>query len=423
MSKSFSSVATLNQLTAGGFIATFFLFQTVTRQPIPMISACLWMLAGPLIYLVNDLFLARERTVQQLAAVDIVCGVALFAAMLLLNPWYGVTFAVLEAVACVILCARGIFCATKTLTLARTIQWMDISLIVLVLFVAYLGALDLSLIWAAPSLIGCGGAVFALISYRSGESLGVSGWGFFIGTILALCGVIAALVQWVSTGAGQGVRSLWAGLIAALHTVGVWITRFMEWFTSLFPEEKVEALELESETTAVTVVDTSTQLDFSIPIYVFIAAGILLAVAIVLLFLWLSKIKAGGRKMPMQRKTTLQRKRASVWRVLLMRLQWLREGIRIRLYLHRHRNTAIGLYYTLLRETHRRTWRQGSAHTPSEYLTLLSARAQEETLSAALLGLIEPVEKALYAPNAKNERYANAAVIRKSVRSFGKNRT
>ena len=127
------------------------------------------------------------------------------------------------------------------------------------------------------------------------------------------------------------------------------------------------------------------------------------------------RLKIGGRKVPKAAKAP-QRRRISLWSGLKRLLESWRTRIRLHLFLTRHRDTPVGMFYGLVRRCRLSPWRKRTGETPREFLLRLRRSAGEDLeLAAALDGLIPAVETALYSPAGRSDTVAQAGLIRRRI--------
>ena len=117
---------------------------------------------------------------------------------------------------------------------------------------------------------------------------------------------------------------------------------------------------------------------------------VLAAVALLLFLAWLlrlmGRLKIGGRKVPKAAKAP-QRRRISLWSGLKRLLESWRTRIRLHLFLTRHRDTPVGMFYGLVRRCRLSPWRKRTGETPREFLLRLRRSAGEDLELAAALDL------------------------------------
>ncbi len=349
-----------------------------------------------------------------MAILNVVLGAVLFAGDFVLNGWRGVASLLVALAGCIVLCGQSVSFSTKPMKLSTCVNWMDCSLIVLVLFTTYLVAKGMPVVWMLPVALGAVAAVLGLVCFRAGGSLSPAGWGFLAG-VLAVLGLIAwLLMRYVATNAGRGLVTLWNWLLAGLPFLGSVLNRFMAFLASLMPAQEPEDLSALAESGSSAGDVTVEMPTVHIPGFIYVLIALAVIVILVLVIRYLRRFKTGGTRKTVARVQTVKRRRPSLGSALKARLAWLREGLRLWLYLSRHRDTALGMFYELTRLADRSGWRRGISKTPRAFLEELGQRAAgDPELQQAFAQLADAVDAALFAPDQRNISCPQAAVLRR----------
>ncbi|MCD8145356.1 MAG: hypothetical protein LUD79_08525 [Oscillospiraceae bacterium] len=413
-----SVTAVSNLISIGAMAVTVLLFLTIQGRPtFQLWYPLIWLCFGPILYGLDCLFLRRERSVQALSLFNGGAGIVLFLGLLLLDGWQGTGALFVTGIGCLILSVQTARLCLQPVKLFSALQWLDGGLVVLVLFAAYLGAINATMLWAVPTAIGCGAAILGTLALRAGGRLSPQSWGFLAVLFAVLSGGVWLGANTISKGAGKGLLALWNGLKALGAALYEGLRRFMDWFVSIIPEQ--EYGELEQEASAISTSSATDYIEVAVPRFVYVLAVLLAVAVLVLLLRYVRRFRVRGTKISAQAVQKPRRSRISLWSALKRAVAWLEEGVRLRLYLRRKRNTALGAFYTLFRCAYGRAWREGAGESPREFLNELARRAgEDEALRAALLGLIPAVERTLYAPDGGEEGYPQAALLRKRKRAL-----
>ena len=209
---------------------------------------------------------------------------------------------------------------------------------------------------------------------------------------------------------------LWNGLVTLAKGVLALLWRLLLFFSSLLPE--MAAGDLEEPYAQIQLPEEELVQAEANPVLTIILL-VLAAVALLLFLAWLlrlmGRLKIGGRKVPKAAKAP-QRRRISLWSGLKRLLESWRTRIRLHLFLTRHRDTPVGMFYGLVRRCRLSPWRKRTGETPREFLLRLRRSAGEDLeLAAALDGLIPAVETALYSPAGRSDTVAQAGLIRRRI--------
>ena len=115
------------------------------------------LLYAPLIYLLNRLFLRRERSMLALALVNLLCGCGMLAGVLLLDSWRSVSHLAFTAIFLAWLTVRGCSFVRSGSPLRGTLLTLDGSVLLLVVFIGFSSFMG----WAAHWSISSNSAVLA----------------------------------------------------------------------------------------------------------------------------------------------------------------------------------------------------------------------------------------------------------------------
>ncbi|MCC8128321.1 MAG: hypothetical protein LIO51_00045 [Clostridiales bacterium] len=399
-------------ISAGAIAATLLLFMTLGNRTFRLWYPLLWLCYGPALYGVDCLFLRRERSAQDLALLNGAAGVALLIVFMLADGWRGVWILIATGTGCMVLAAQAATLCTRPVRLSSVLQLLDVGLALLAVFSAYLGALGMSMVWALPSAVGCVAAILGMLAFRAGGSLSLRGWGLLTALLALITGGVWLGVRMLSRGAGKGLLFFWNALKTAGIAAYEGVYRFVEWFTSLLPGQDYSVLEAEQEMEALNAASAE-YAEMTVPRFVYVLPVLLVLAALVILLRYARRFRMRGERIKLQSPEKPVRRRISLWNALKRRFGRLAEGLRLRLYLCRERDTVLGVFYGLLRRAYGRSWRDGAGESPREFLTGLAGKAEEdEALYAALIDLIPMVERALYASCAEKENYPEAALLR-----------
>lgn len=244
----------------------------------------------------------------------------------------------------------------------------------------------------------------------------IKGWALLGIAFVGIFGLMVLLVGVAAAPAGEGIVMLWNGLVTLAKGVLALLWRLLLFLSSLLPE--MAAGDLEEPMHRSSCLEEELVQAEANPVLTIILL-VLAAVALLLFLAWLlrlmGRLKIGGRKVPKAEKAP-QRRRISLWSGLKRLLESWRTRIRLHLFLTRHRDTPVGMFYGLVRRCRLSPWRKRTGETPREFLLRLRRSAGEDLeLAAALDGLIPAVETALYSPAGRSDTVAQAGLIRRRI--------
>lgn len=394
-------------------LTTLYLLMTLREGLVGRMFPLSLLAYAPLLYLLNALFLRRERTLRGLLVLN-VCAMAVYAAvciyvdglpeisqlafMLLFTAW---------------LTIKGQSLARKPPQVSGVLLCLDGSILTLMLFSAYTAAVDLDLVWSIPVLSGFSAAVLGTAVRRMDRSLG---WRE-TGVLAAACGVIILfmwlLLSLVAAPTGHGLVLAWQGLGLLITLAQRVLTWLIECLVALFQSESLPAVFLQEEYRFDLEDMTAGE---EKPVIAAVMGGVLLVLAIagvIWLLRYLGTIKLKGKKL--EKAVTARRTRPSLARALRELLADWRKKLALRRFLRRNRNTPIGLYFHLVQRCRVSPWHKRPGETPREFLVRLEGLARnDEALLRAMKRLVPAVDESLYGA-APVQKLEGAQLIRRRI--------
>lgn len=364
-----------------------------------------------ILFVADRIFLRRERTMMALVLLN---GGICLAAFISLLPLGGIrdwSTAVIAGVFCVWLAVDAGQLSQKKPTLSQLILGADLCLVLLVVFTAYLTAMELPVFWCVPIAAGCAASILGIMAFRSGTGLGPRSWVFLTGVFAGVFGMVWLLVSFVAAPAGEGLVTLWNWLTRAILFVlnGLW--QFLLFLLSLLPDGQYEELPVPPVQQFPEQMEELFQANPLAKLLFLSALGIGAVVAGVIVLRYLHRLRLPAiRTRP---GSTVRRGRISLLSALRRLLMSGIRAVRFQLWLWKNRNTAQGLYFLLVGRSSRTPWHKRSGETPREFLSRLEQQtAGNRELTQAFEQLIPAVERALFAPGARNVPVPQARFIR-----------
>ena len=374
------------------------------------------LLYAPLLYLLNRLFLKKERSLLAVSGLNITLCAAAMGGYLLLEPGRGIAYCAFAALFFGWLTFRSCTSAMRGPSLRSTLLTLDAAFLLLVAFMGYSSATALDPRWSIPCVMGLCAAVISAVILRSNHAPGLKGW-------LAVAGAFAALflLLWVVIGAaapaGQGLVAIWSALSAGISAVKALLWRGILFLLSLFPDAEIAGEGAWTEYgEAIFVEETPAQEGNPIlGIILLVLFAVAAVVAVIWLIRQLRRIKL--RTLSVEQAPTLpRRERLSLLKGLLRLIQGWYAGIRLRIRLWHGRNTPDGLYFLLVHRCRRAPWHKTEGETPRQFLLrLCDASGGDAALADALKALADAADAALYSPYPAPARLEYAPLIRRRL--------
>jgi len=371
---------------------------------------------GPLVYVINRLFLQRDRSVTALTLLNGTLAVSMVAGYLLLEQWRGFAYLAFAAAFLAWLTVRGFQFALSAPPLRSTLLTLDCSVLLMITFTGYSSMMGWAAHWSIPALCGLSASIIAASTSRSPRALGGKGRLAMGAAFVLLVLLMWLFVDVVATPAGSGLVALWSLIIAGLQAVKRFLFGAISYLLSLLPESEPVEMEWESPP-GFTMSDE--MLVPETPPVVGVILLIVAAVGAVVLLVWLIRRLGKVRLQRTQTKMTVsqpRRERTSMWKGLLQLLASWGQKLRLRYRLWKGRNTAMGLYFLLVHRCRRTPWHKRTGETAREFLMRMAAAAQsDERLHNALEELARKTDAAFYSGHDDSARLECASMIRHRI--------
>lgn len=363
-------------------------------------------------YAINRLFLRQSRTMRAVVLLNAAFFIALFASVLAVEGIANWETLALQGGFCLWVTARGVRCCLESSDLHSLIVSLDMSILLLLLYTAFLLGADLPILWCAPAAAGCAASVLGLIARRVNRPLRIKEWGILFLIFSGLSAVMWLLVTLAAAPAGQGLVTLWNALISAIRWLARKLWALFLFLLSLLPDAESDELP-PMDPTVLPPAEEMTAVEPGPAVFIILVVVITAAILAAVIFVLrrLGKLRVGGRQViaASQRRSG----RVSLWQALRRLWALIKARLRQRAFLRRIRNTPEGLFHLLVYRCRLGPWRKRTGETPREFLTRLRETvAEDRMLFGALDGLIPAVDAALYAPSAHREDYPAARLIR-----------
>ena len=407
----------LMQISLGGILcALSYLFISEGQIPAVYFPGVL-LVYGPLVYVVNRLFLRQDRTVIGLVILNVILALLLISSVRLVCGWSrcggGIPVGILTA----LVTLRGAQLNLKPPKLSSAILWMEISIVLLAIFIGIWATLDNSMLWSIPAAVGGCAALLAVIAHRMNQIMGAREWPLLLLIFALMGGVLWLLVAFLAAPTGQGVMALWNGLLSVLRLIGEGIHRLMLFLASFIKPEAYETLEMETDQGGGMNFGEEDGVMSSFGVILAVILAVLLAAAAIAAILVFGRQYLGRRKVGGARTRVKGEKRPSFLAALKRLIAETLAHVRFRRLLWRQRNTVTGTYYHLERICRRTPWKRGAGETPCRFLNRLQSACGENQRCADSLGQLAPlVERALYSPGCSEEVFGQSRQLRRDVR-------
>ncbi len=382
------------QLTLGCMLASFYYLMVLQGDGVGWFFPAVLLPGGPVLYLLDRLFLRKPRSMLALVGLNAGLAAALCAASCALDGWFGFSTFIFVAAFVLILCGKGAAFALKPPTIKDLLLLLDGSLVLLVVVAAFLSLTGQPLYYGIPGICGAAAALLNVVVIRGSRPLGTREGLFLGGAFAAVFGGMTLLTG-AAAPLGRGLAALWNGLGELIGAVFNALYRLLLYLTPPAPEYTEEA---QSAAASLPAAEEAPPTEPSPLVNAILLAIVGLAVVAGALWLLrgLSRWKLGGRKAAAAA-APARRSRPAFGEALRALLARWRTALRTRRWLRRHRDTPAGVYFLLERRCRRSPWHKRPGETPRQFLTRLAGYARDdEQLCADLARLIPAADAALY---------------------------
>ena len=407
--------AALQVALACGLCTFFYLMTLSSAAPGWGITAGL-ILFAPAIYAADRLFLRRERTMLSLVLLNGGAAAAVFGAILAVDSLWELSGAIFVGLFCACIALRGAQLALNPPKLHSMILGLDLSALCLVLFLCFLSATQHSVLWAIPGAAGFSASLLGVILCRISRPLGLRDWLLVGAAFGGLVLLVWLLVGVAAAPAGHGLVAAWTALVDLVKYLLGLVWKFIVFLTSLLPTPEYDG---EMDSSMELYIPSSQEEAGEGDPRVAAVMLVLMGLGVLALAVWglwrLSRVRisAGTRK---KAAAKVGRQRPSLVRGLGRLFSQLALWVRLKAFLWRNRNTAVGLYYLLVARCRLSPWHKRTGETPREFLGRMRQRAEgDRELVQALDGLIPAVDRALYSPGGGRGPVPGAGLIRRRI--------
>lgn len=350
---------------------------------------------APLLYLLNRLYLRRERTLRGVILLNLAVAACFLSVCILVDGRPEVAALAFMLILVAWLTIKGQSLALKPPQMSGMLLTLDGSILTLVLFVAYASALELDLAWSFPAVCGVVAILLGVAVRRMDRALGLREAGVLAVAFLVVLGAMALLLTLVAAPTGQGIVLAFRGLGMIIDLIQRILTWLIQCLMALFKSESPPAVFPQEEF----VFEMETMPEGEENPILAAVLGVILAAAALMAVIWLLRylggIKLGVRKA--EAVSSVSRSRPSLIKALRDLLRTWQKKLRLRRFLHRTRNTPIGMYFHLVHRCRMSPWHKRPGETPHEFLDRLTNLTRtDEALTRAMEQLIPAVDAGLY---------------------------
>lgn len=409
-----STLTSLTSLfTTACIIGSFVIIMEESYTRAGLFYPLAFLVYAPGLYLLNRLFLRRDRTMRALVILNGGLCTALFIAIAVFGQYGSIPSLIFALLFVVYLTVRAAMFATQAPALRSLLLGMEFALVSLVIFVAFSATVAVPIGYSAIIIAGSACSILGVMLHRMERAPSLRTWCFIALAYAGIFFVLWLLMSFVAEGAGQGIVSLWGAFTDAVKFVFSQLARFIMFLVSLIPQTELMPMESESMEIALP------EMAEAVPVNGYVTGAIAIVIiaaalfGLVRLFMHLGKIRLGSVKAV--RVQASHRRRLSLMDALRRFLGEMRARVRLRVRIWKKRNTPEGLLCILIHKCRRTPWLKQVGETPREFLLRLSESADDARLGASILELSQQLQLALYSRNATGQTFPEAGLIRRKL--------
>ena len=368
---------------------------------------------APGIYLLDLLFLKKERSVRSLVIFNALLGALYYASVFIIDgllPFMGMT---LILCVCAFVTFRGCTDAVRPPELHEMVQSLDLASLMLAVFISYAVISGTDAAVMLPAAVGFAAAVAGIAAKRVESRLRPL-------HLLLLCCVpalICAAAIFAARGAGNAVRegllAVWDLICRVGAFIGDVLHRIFELLASLIRDSG--PIELEPAVAPMPGGEFIMEETPGIgPAVIGAVCLLLLAFALFLILRCSGRKKVGGRSKTVSRKLRVRRS-VSLADALRRLLERLRLQVKKRAFLRKNRDTALGLYYTAERICRHTPLQKSRGETPREFVSRLAGSIPD---GDALRLLLPEIDAALFSRRPERRTLIEAPQLRRLMRKY-----
>ena len=306
--------------------------------------------------------------------------------------------------------------AIKPAALRRQIVQLDITVIVLLLYVVVLSLLGGPLIAALPQCLAAVLLVLSIRMHRSSRPLGARDLLFLGASFAGIAVLVVLFTRYLAGPASAGIAALWDAFVSCLKFLLGLVWRLLVFLASLFPEH--EEMPYEPEFGIMKLPEREQEEPAGDATVAIIILAVLAFWGLFMLLRYLYRLKLGGKKKARTRSVYAKRNRIPFFQGLFRLFASLKRRFLLWRLLREQRDTAPGLFFWIVRKFRLSPLRKKAGETPRAFLSRLGLALGGEPASL-LDGLADAAEKEMYAPSgmsASFPAYPEAPRIRSAVR-------
>lgn len=345
-------------------------FGFVKEDPVLLFPKML-LVYGPFMFVLNVLFLTKERSMTSLFVFNLLFTAALMAVTTVFDCPEGVVPYLFTAFIICTLTAYVVWCILEPPTVSSQLTLFDISVVILVILVFLAALRGMPRGYCIPAAAACVFSLVGLIAKRIDRALGLKEAGLLTGAFAVIGGVTALFVTAAARPAGSG-------LIRAAQTVadfaiaaGRFVLKVLYFLLSLLPYHEEESPLMPADATEEIEMEIE-EMDIAIPAWIPVLCILIAAGLLVLFLVNIRKARIGGKRLAGRVQNTGS-SRFSLKEWVETTAASIRQGVKNRRWLRTMRYTPEGLYFNMVKACGRGEHARGEGETPAEFVRRMTA--------------------------------------------------
>ena len=390
-------------------VAYNLVFQAAQNSFFPIVL----LVYSPLMVILNDLFLRKERSIRVLIIFNTSLILAMGIVVFFVHREKALFWRVMACPFLIFFSASSVEFCTKPISYGALLRTFDVSILVFLLTCGYISMHSLQESMIFPAIVGASISLFTVIFLRQ---LGDGNRRSWLVTIF--CAFFVFLLILIMLGyapvAGGGLVRVWNWLVHICELISVFFNWLFSLLPQLFPVSGGDLIPLVTDDPYRTKgLVSGTLSDHMLEIIVIVVGSI---VGFFVLLYFVKGLHLERRK----RHSTLQKRRIHSVRFFSGISRAIRQfvlNIEGRIYIARNKGNALGLYFWMIRMLRNDEWEKKPAETPRCFLLRLEASLSAMGMAFEFAPVASSLELLFYSPDSPEPiQVANAPTIRKGLR-------
>lgn len=387
------------QISLAAICCMLFNIPDQTNEGIPVLMYALLFGYSLVSYLVNALFLRKDRSTVSVVLLNILLICAGFAVALAMHLVRGVPSGLFIAASELVISIVAFRSVSGHLQMNLLTMCFDALAVLLLIYIVFTDLGSGKIPAAIPGIIGVAASFAGIIILRSGNRMFGRDRLFLAALVLAVLAIAFLICTIINTPLREGVTGMLAGLLAAFRFLGGLLKKFLLFLQGLFGTQETYApVEMDMPGGAgFSGMEGEEELP-SAGLGILILIGILAVIAAVIAIIVFRKHRfSGTKKVSGVRRNVVRDERVTLWKALQIWFRKVCRYLQVRIYFLKNSKTPAGRFYRIVRSCRHSNLALKNGETPQEFLTrYIGSLKPEDRRIPGLNRLVEELNLQLY---------------------------